>query len=175
MKIVSSARKVLFLMVTVFCTLLISCTKNNTDSLKPNVVLSPNEFIDYTVNGTAYNFIKPTDIVFADTITESQTFINVSRVWGDRSPSIPNDLTRINYIKSGSALGSLQTLISFYTPQTDLYPYYTTSPTPVMVNITEYGIIGQYIAGNFSGLFIGAAPGNTQYNVTCNFRIKRRI
>jgi hypothetical protein len=46
--------------------------------------------------------------------------------------------------------------------------------TPIFVNITEYGAVGQFIAGNFTGAFRGGGPANTVYNVTYSFRIRRR-
>jgi len=45
--------------------------------------------------------------------------------------------------------------------------------SPINVQITEYGTVGQFIAGNFSGALIGAAPTNTVYNTSCTFRIRR--
>jgi len=50
------------------------------------------------------------------------------------------------------------------------YKYY---PTSSGVNITEYGAIGQYISGNFTCNFTSPFNG-TFYNVTCDFRIKRK-
>ncbi len=47
----------------------------------------------------------------------------------------------------------------------------------VPINITAYGNIGEFIAGNFSGRFyedIDGSPDITRpYDVTCSFRIKR--
>jgi hypothetical protein len=41
------------------------------------------------------------------------------------------------------------------------------------VNITEYGAVGQFISGNFTGTLTGAAPTNTPYNIVCSFRVRR--
>jgi hypothetical protein len=49
----------------------------------------------------------------------------------------------------------------------------STIPSPIAVNITEYGNVGEYIAGNFNGALMGAAPTFTIYNITCSFRIRR--
>ena len=70
----------------------------------------------------------------------------------------------------GIAVGSAQPLDKFVT---DLINDSTTIPTPINVNITELGIAGQFVSGNFTGVFRGSAPGNTIYNVTCSFRVRR--
>lgn len=45
-------------------------------------------------------------------------------------------------------------------------------PNPIMVNYTEYGNIGQYIAGNFSGT-IKSTSTNVTSTISCSFRMKR--
>jgi hypothetical protein len=149
-----------------------SCNKSNTDSLK---ALSTEEFIKYNVNATDYNFTMPVDSVFADSLVESPYFFPSNKVNANRIPVSAVDFARIDYEKTGISQGSMQPLKIFYTSQTGFYPYTTTSTNPVLVTITEYGNVGEYIAGNFSGLFIGPAPGNIQYNVICSFRARRRI
>jgi hypothetical protein len=44
---------------------------------------------------------------------------------------------------------------------------------PIQVKITEFGNVGQFIGGNFTGIFTGGAPANKTYNVTCSFRFRR--
>ncbi len=76
----------------------------------------------------------------------------------------------MRFLRTGIAQGTVQNLISFTPTQ---IPATSTITTPIGVNITEYGVVGQYVAGNFSGIVTGPSPTNTVYNVTCNFRIKR--
>jgi hypothetical protein len=71
---------------------------------------------------------------------------------------------------AGIGVGSSQTLQNFFASQI-LDSIHIT--TPILVNITEYGAVGQFTAGNFTGIFTGASPANTQYNVSCNFRLRR--
>ena len=66
------------------------------------------------------------------------------------------------------ALGSNQPFVAFYHGR----QLTATNNNPVKVNITEYGAIGQYVSGNFSGVLIDITT-NILYNVSCNFRIKR--
>ena len=44
---------------------------------------------------------------------------------------------------------------------------------PILVRITEYGAIGEFTSGTFSGTLIEFLLPNTVYNVTCNFKIRR--
>jgi hypothetical protein len=159
-------------LLSLFAVVFYSCNKSNIDASK---TLSTEEFIKYNVNGTDYNFTMPADSVIANGLVETPNFGDPNRVFANRIPASVTDLARVEYERVGTSLGSMQPLKLFYTLQTGLYPYTTTSANPVLVTITEYGIVGEYIAGNFSGLFIGPAPGNVQYNVICSFRVKRRI
>ncbi|MEY2918187.1 MAG: hypothetical protein RIS73_1901 [Bacteroidota bacterium] len=151
-----------------FVALFYSCDKTETPT-------STEEFIHSTINGTPYNFDMTTDSVFVDSLLETAYFLNGGNIYGTRVPGNGSDLTKITYNKAFIAQGSLQPLSSFYTPQTGIYPQFTTAATAPMITITEYGLVNQYIAGNFTALFIGPAPTNTQYNVSCSFRVRRRL
>lgn len=45
-------------------------------------------------------------------------------------------------------------------------------PNPINILFTEYGNVGQYIAGNFAGT-VKSNVTNNVYTVTCSFRVKR--
>jgi hypothetical protein len=122
------------------------------------------QFINYTINSTPYSFTSPADTF--SYFNNLQTWISLT---GYR-PTPPSSNVNFYMANTGIAVGSTQTLQSFYASQiTDTMRI----TTPILVNITEYGAIGQFAAGNFTGTFTGAAPANTQYNVTCNFRLRR--
>lgn len=71
------------------------------------------------------------------------------------------------FSQTGIGMGSLQDLTYLALGSSVM-----NMPNPVKVNITEYGAIGQYIAGNFSGNFT-QPPSNTPYTISCDFRVKR--
>jgi len=173
MKIFPTIRIALLVVSGLVAVIFFSCKKRSSD-----VVLSPDEYINYTINGTAYNYTMPVDSVMADDSLETSPPFPPGEVRGQRIPNAPNDFARISYDKTGIAMGSLQKLSIFYTLQTGAYidnvTGYLTSSNPVMINITEYGSVGQFIAGNFTALFTGP-PGNTTYNVICDFRVKRKL
>ena len=69
-------------------------------------------------------------------------------------------------------VGSVQSLVAFYGSQV-ADGTNTNIVTPVDVNITEYGDVGQFIAGNISGTIFGNVPTSTPYNINCSFRLRR--
>lgn len=122
------------------------------------------QFINYTINGATYSFTSPADTF--SYMNNQQTWISLT---GYR-PTPPSSSVNFYITNTGIGVGSTQTLQSFLPSQvTDSFRI----TTPILVNITEYGVTGQFTAGNFTGIFTGAAPANTQYNVTCNFRLRR--
>ena len=171
MQIPASTKKLFLLLAVIFSVFFISC-KN---SITPKVVLATDEYIHYTVNGTLYSFDFPADTIFANDSAETSNFVSTSTIDSRRIPDMLTEYARIGYQENGTTVGSSQNLLFFYTPQTGMYPYFTTSATPVSVNITEYGTIGQYISGNFTATLTSSGPGNPQYNVVCSFRVRRKI
>jgi hypothetical protein len=120
------------------------------------------EFINYTVNTTPYSFTAPSDPFYYN----NQSSI----VMGSYKISFPFGTVNLNIDNNGIGVGSNQTLQNFAQNQvTDSFNI----TTPIMAHITEYGTIGQFISGNFTGVFTGAPPANTPYNVSCNFRVRR--
>ena len=126
---------------------------------------SLDEFINYSINSTSYSIIPPVGSIYAGVSSSGVYIQGNAESNGQNGKSIS-----MNFEQSGIAVNSIQKLLSFNTLQVndsiDII-------TPVLVNITEYGAVGQYIAGNFTGTFTGAPPANKQYNTTCNFRVKR--
>ena len=121
------------------------------------------EFVNYSVNGTNFSLAPPTDTLLVYGTSTPAIIIQAGQVVGNNSASL-------SFVSQGIGLGSMQSLTFFGTqPQ-------MTNPTiqgPIFVNITEYGAIGQFISGNFSGIIIEAQPPNTVYNITCSFRVRR--
>jgi len=120
------------------------------------------QFINYTINGTPYSYTSPSD-------TFSYTNSSYVHIAGTRFTP-PMSYISITMNNAGLSQGSVQNLESLFP---SVVPDSFRILTPIPVNITEYGAIGQFIAGGFTGIFTGASPGNIQYNVTCNFRLRR--
>lgn len=126
--------------------------------------IATQQFINYTINNITYSFTSPVDTFFYS--NNNQSSISIS---GYKLSSPPGNIN-FHFNNTGITMGSSQTLQDFNPSQiADTFRI----TTPIMVNITEYGAVGQFVSGGFTGIFTGASPANTQYNVTCNFRTRR--
>ncbi len=126
--------------------------------------ISTLQFVHLTVNGNPQNYNVP-----PDTISMYQPNNTSIGVFYMPVPYIM--FGNFSFTQAGIGVGSTQTLVNFALPQ--VIANLTINNPPVNVSITEYGAIGQYVAGNFSGSFTGPPPTNTQYNITCSFRVRR--
>ncbi|MEP7238662.1 MAG: carboxypeptidase-like regulatory domain-containing protein [Ferruginibacter sp.] len=126
--------------------------------------LSNQEFVNYTVNSTPFSIIAPTGTVVQelDSLLLSSIIVN--------SFQLPAS-AHFEFAKLNIGPGSNQNLTTFTSAQTGT----TTIPVPISVNITEYGNIGQFISGTFSGNVTSVAPPNNTYAITCNFRVRRNF
>jgi hypothetical protein len=126
------------------------------------------QFINYTINGAVYTLTAPVDTFFYNNF---QTAISIE---ASNLITSPPNATRANFKFSNQSIaaGSSQNLQLFRANQ--IPDSITTMPTPISVNITEYGAVGQFVAGTFTGTLIGLPPANITYNVSCNFRVRRR-
>ena len=130
---------------------------------------SIDEFINYSVNGINYAITAPVDKLYG-AVNPQNSQIGVYIQGNADSSGFSGNSVAMNIVATGIAANSTQNLTSFNTRQINDSANIV---TPILVNITEYGAAGEFIAGNFTGTFIGAPPANITYNVTCNFRVKR--
>lgn len=119
--------------------------------------------IVYTIDGVTRTLIEPTDTLAGYSLANPWTaVINLSVNQPSPTMSFQFD--------GGTALGNGH-LVS------DIWSVGYTSgraiaTTPLSVNITEYGSIGGFISGSFSGVVQDFSTGTT-HNVSYSFRIKR--
>ena len=123
-----------------------------------------NEFLNCTVNGSTTSFTSSIS-------TFNQTVIGNLNSTYITNNTQPYGYSSLRFNNTNISLNSLQQLSSFSI--SSIADSSTIIPTPINVSITEYGAVGQYISGNFSGLLRGVNPPNTNYNVVCSFRMKR--
>lgn len=127
---------------------------------------STQQFINYSINTNNYSFTFP-----AHTFTFMLYNQPVAYLIGANDPQT-NANGSLILSSIGITVGGTVPLINFFASQVN-DSLNITSPIPV--NIIEYGAIGQFMSGNFTGTFTGRSPANTQYNVTCNFRVRRAM
>ena len=130
--------------------------------------VSSQQFINYTVNGINYAYTTPVDSVYQ--YAKPQNTPPTMVIGAFALTSNTTQQLGIVFPQNGIVINSTHNLSQFSVPQIG-NP--STIASPITVKITEYGMVDQYIAGNFSGTITGAAPGNVAYIVTCSFRVKR--
>lgn len=118
----------------------------------------------YTINGTDYILGEPVDTLYGFFSNGYTTVVKL--VTGQPSPPISFQFS------GGFTLGSDHQLFDIWSPQFASGRAYSPLPGGLKVTITEYGKVGGFISGNFSGLMLDFVS-NEVYNVSYNFRIKR--
>lgn len=134
---------------------------NNLPNLQACGVTIQQEYFNYNVDGNNYSITYP-----------SGSFIEWA--WGPTGTQVLGGNNASNAVTTFDSqnigLNSIQDLGGFKCSQVQDSMIVT---TPVHVNITEYGNIGEYISGNFSGTLTGIHIPVATYNISCNFRVKR--
>lgn len=122
------------------------------------------QFINYTVNGNAFTFTELPDNLGINGAAGGLEFF---------AYHVPDDnqFTRFKFSNTGIAANTNMNLQVF---NSHLIANPTATPfTPTIVRITEYGPVGGYIAGNFSGQINNTTTPASPFTVTCNFRVLR--
>lgn len=148
-------------------TFTINTGNNSLGNIQACGITAP-KYLLYTVNGVPYNMISP-----PDSIQTVFTGVPLRYFIECRNNSVNNwNYADLFFEGTNIALGSTQPLVAFGCGQFSSSQNFS---APIFVTITEYGNIGQYVSGNFSGRIIGSPPTNTVYNVLCRFRALRRF
>jgi hypothetical protein len=140
---------------------------NNTVPALGACVNSIDQFIDYNINGTSYAMAYPTDSLYHYVNTQANPPVSI--IYASTAPGTNLNSVSFQFTQNGIAAGGSQTLTSFTAPPTIPDSSATLTGTPI-VNIVEYGNVGEFIAGNFTC----TVTGSIVYNVTCSFRVRRR-
>ena len=119
------------------------------------------KFVNYTIDGVAYSFTAPIDSIYS--YVNPQVNPPVINVYATGQ----SGYCTFAFTQTGMALGSTQELVSFYASQvSDSSAIANNFP----VQITEYGNIGEFYSGTFSGTFVGSAGTHT---IQASFRDTR--
>lgn len=125
------------------------------------------QYINYNLGSTTINFIPPGDSLVLYRSNGGYTQIYAYKISSD-SASFQN--TSTSGILNLTGIGTY-TLDTFYVSKGYTKEYRSTGPSTV--TITEYGNIGQFIAGSFNGSAKESGT-NATVAVICNFRIRRQ-
>ncbi len=148
--------------------LLVGNANSNAGQLSVCGVLT-NEYINYTINNVQYILTSPLDTVSASFLSASNTNI---RVLASSQPPQPNRFVYFTFSGAGQAPGTYPlSYLNIYSRGGGDYARVGN----INVNITEYGGVGQFIAGNFGGnLKDSINPSTILYPFNLSFRIRRR-
>jgi len=125
------------------------------------------QYISFTIDGgTPIEFTFPTDSIFH--YGNGSTLTNT--INGATNTASPQAFVNFSFTNAGIGLGSVQLLETF--GSSDLGTQ-TSQPASINVNITEYGAVGEFMAGNFTGTVV--TPGTPPVNkiIACTFRVRR--
>ncbi len=154
---------------------LTSATQSNTSNINliagtnPPVTLTActvnlSQFVNYTVNGNSFSFTQAPDNLGINGAAAGLEFF---------AYHVPdnNQFTRFKFSNAGIGANTDMNLQVF---NSHLIANPTATPfAPITVRITEYGPIGGYIAGSFSGQINNTTNPGSPYTVSCSFRVLR--
>lgn len=148
-------------------TFTINTGNNNLPDIKA-CGISTMPYFDYSINGTSYHHTYP-DTIYIYAAPAPPPVPGFS-ILVKSNPNSTQTVAGIAIDTAGITTGSVQNLRGFssiHLPQLNI-------PNPVNVSITEFGLPGRFISGNFTGTLVSATAPNTSYNISCSFRVKRR-
>lgn len=161
-------RPLFFIFVILSITFFFSCKKSTqtTTAVQP---AAPQEFVNFTIDNMDTSFVELTDnMVYHGGSAENEQFNPSIAVVAIHHQGVDSNFVAINFSKSGIAAGSSQRLSMLLHTGFNVLG---STISPLYVNITEYGNVGQYVAGNFSGQLTDMAGIN--HTVSADFRILR--
>lgn len=128
------------------------------------------EYVYFDADGMNFTYLPPADTI--DQTTGHISLSNICNIYASDRVGTDNNVS-FSFTQNNIGPGSSQQLVAFYSmvvPFSDSMAVTGTSG----VNITEYGNIGGYIAGNFNSTSTLGPPPGTTYTMTCRFRVKRK-
>jgi hypothetical protein len=131
---------------------------------------SSSQFMNITVNGSPETFTHP-----ADSLNYFYNNQSGSSVEAMRFSTGTVVTTGFDFNHTGITAGGNYVITNFYSsvigpPNSTSLPVNQSSSS---VTITEYGAIGEFVAGNYTINATGPAPANTPYAITGSFRMRR--
>jgi len=142
----------------------VSCKKDSTEK-----VSGPEEFIHYTIDAVSYSYNVPSDTLIQFGLSGEAYPFNTGIRIGCHGQD--GNYTDLNFSKSNIGVSSLQPLAHFGT--TSLFGINNVLIGTTNVRITEYGAVGEFIAGNFTALLVESQNQLISHNLVCSFRVRR--
>lgn len=153
-----------FITCVILLCFFVSCKKDTTEKLS-----GPEEFIEYTIDAVSYFYNVPSDTLKQINLSlESAPFNSYIKI-GCRGQD--GNYTALSFSKFNIGVNRQQPLTYFGT--TAVLGINNALIGTSNVSITEYGAVGEYIAGNFTSLLIESQNQSISHNLICRFRVRR--
>jgi len=143
----------------------VSCKKDSNEK-----IFSPEEFINYSIDGTSHSYVGPSDTLnqHYSLSQESGTFASFL---GIGCHGLDGNYIVVAFSDGNIGANSQQPLSLFGT--TAIFGSNNVLLGSPNVSITEYGAVGEFIAGNFTGVLIESLNQSFSHNISCSFRVRR--
>ena len=115
------------------------------------------QFINYTIDGVPHSFMIPGDSISMTLYSPNATHV---RAWNNNTYAQLSFTSQLNGTGTADLYDFVSTELEYYIPTVD------------SLTITEYGGVGGFIAGNYSGTFVSQI-GQPDAYVACSFRVRR--
>lgn len=125
--------------------------------------ITTNEFVNYSINSANYGIMPPSDTLYGNRYDNTTSIAAYS--------TAQNDYRAIYLGFRGNAAPG--TVALDYVNVSGGSSNFVKNGT-LNVNITEYGQVGEYIAGNFTGTLKDTVNASITAPVTLSFRVKRK-
>ncbi len=128
---------------------------------------STQQFINFSVDGTPHNLLPPTDSIYGNSYSQGTTFTSTN-IGGWNSIGSTN----VHFSFNGGSTGTfpLSFVMAGIPGLTDSLTMNISSP--INVTVTEFGSVGGFITGSFSGNLY--TNGTLAHPVVCSFRVRRQ-
>jgi hypothetical protein len=130
-----------------------------------------NEFLTYSIKGVTYNYTDSLEASRITTLGGSSNFItSITR-------NVYNTYSSFNMYINGTTIGTYSTTNSGTTSLSIRIQgnyFYNNTTNNVYINLNEYGNVGQYIGGTFTGTLADSLNPIQGSSISGSFRIKRK-
>ena len=142
----------------------INVTSGTTNAGQITACNTLTNYISFSLNSTSYLMTAPADSVWSEVAFTMQTQIKGYNA----------DSTNLNSFVLGTlADRPITTVIDMLNIRTNNISYAMANGARVNLTLTEFGTVGQFIAGNFTGT-IRDSTNHRDVSINCNFRVRRR-
>ena len=128
------------------------------------------EFLTYSIKGATYNYTDSLEAARVTTLGGTSNFVTTI------TRNVYNPSSNFNMTINGTSIGTYSTNNSGSSVGLTIQGnyYYSNTTNNVYINVSEYGTVGQYVAGTFSGTLADSLSPIQGSSISGSFRVKRK-